>query len=546
MATDLTDLVGGGPPQAGSEPQVWRGRVMRTPVNERDTLRVTIPALTDLQAFEVPPGQWMARGNVLPQAGAACVVLLDESGDAHVPSYEGPNAYGGGGSGSTGPPGPQGPQGPAGTTGATGPAGPTGPTGPIGPQGLTGATGPTGATGATGPTGATGATGPAGASGQAAGKIFYLAPSSATDISGYKRALASPSAAAEQTITTPIPTIGADVLVATFVTDPGVPGAVDYPAGSAFRRIYANVITGTTNARFHVQVYKRTAAGVETLIRDEYSNPFSDNTVALQEWSATSSAAGALADTDRLVMKLYAQRYSGGGSGSQVVTYFEGSTHASQIQTTISAGAQGPSGPYGPTGPSGPEGPQGPQGVQGDPGPQGIQGPQGTQGTQGPAGATGATGAAGVGVPAGGTTGQVLAKTSGTNYATAWATPTGGGGTPRITTVSLASTTNVALSGTAPLTLDGVSMGGAYGDLSVLLKNQNTPTQNGLYLYSYGFSVYDLIRLPAFDSWPELVGLLVTVQEGSSQVASVWMCRATESGGGVVGTNTISFIKVSP
>ena len=46
---------------------------------------------------------------------------------------------------------------------------------------------------------------------------------------------------------------------------------------------------------------------------------------------------------------------------------------------------------------------------------------QGIQGERGPAGADGQ------GVPTGGTTGQVLAKTSGTNYATAWVTPTGGG-----------------------------------------------------------------------------------------------------------------------
>ena len=47
-------------------------------------------------------------------------------------------------------------------------------------------------------------------------------------------------------------------------------------------------------------------------------------------------------------------------------------------------------------------------------------------GGQGPQGPTGAAGAAGQGVPVGGTTGQVLAKASATNYDTAWVT--GGGG----------------------------------------------------------------------------------------------------------------------
>lgn len=80
-------------------------------------------------------------------------------------------------------------------------------------------------------------------------------------------------------------------------------------------------------------------------------------------------------------------------------------------------GDTGETGPIGLTGPQGATGPQGPKGDTGDIGPQGIQGIQGIQGVQGVAGADGADG---VGVPTGGTTGQVLAKVSGANYATAW------------------------------------------------------------------------------------------------------------------------------
>lgn len=56
-------------------------------------------------------------------------------------------------------------------------------------------------------------------------------------------------------------------------------------------------------------------------------------------------------------------------------------------------GATGATGPQGETGPAGPTGPQGPQGEKGDDG---------------------------VGIPTGGTTGQVLKKKSGTNYDTEW------------------------------------------------------------------------------------------------------------------------------
>jgi len=110
----------------------------------------------------------------------------------------------------------------------------------------------------------------------------------------------------------------------------------------------------------------------------------------------------------------------------------------------IPVGATGATGPQGPQGIQGIQGEQGIQGIQGETGPQGIQGiqgetgdtgatgPQGDQGIQGiqgiqgetgPAGADGADGADGtdgVGVPAGGTEGQVLKKVDGTDYNTTW------------------------------------------------------------------------------------------------------------------------------
>jgi hypothetical protein len=56
------------------------------------------------------------------------------------------------------------------------------------------------------------------------------------------------------------------------------------------------------------------------------------------------------------------------------------------------------------------------------------EGPPGPPGPPGPEGPPGPPGADGVGVPAGGTTGQVLGKASNANYATAWIDQTGGGG----------------------------------------------------------------------------------------------------------------------
>jgi hypothetical protein len=92
-------------------------------------------------------------------------------------------------------------------------------------------------------------------------------------------------------------------------------------------------------------------------------------------------------------------------------------------------GAQGEQGIQGEVGAQGEQGIQGIQGIQGDQGIQGIQGVKGDTGDTGatgptgetgPAGADGADGPAGPGVPTGGADGQILTKTSSTDYATAW------------------------------------------------------------------------------------------------------------------------------
>jgi hypothetical protein len=231
--------------------------------------------------------------------------------------------------------------------------GPPGPAGPAGADGAAGAPGAPGAAGAPGATGAQGDPGPMGPSGQSAGKIFYLAPSDPSDIAGYKTLLTSPSGGAETTLATPCVGVGVDTLIAAFATDPGVPGAVDYPAGSVFRRLYAMVQAGS--AKLHLQIYKRNAAGVETLARDEYSEIFANQVVALQQWIALVPAVGALLATDRIVIKLYGQKVTGPTTVT-VTTFYEGTAHGSHIQTSISAGAQGPQGPAGPQGPQGPAG----------------------------------------------------------------------------------------------------------------------------------------------------------------------------------------------
>ncbi len=96
-------------------------------------------------------------------------------------------------------------------------------------------------------------------------------------------------------------------------------------------------------------------------------------------------------------------------------------------------------------GPQGPQGPQGIQGVAGPTGPTGATGATGAQGATGPAGGTGPAGATGPGVPPGGATGQVLAKSSGSDYATGWVSPSGGGASLNLALADYAATARLAL-----------------------------------------------------------------------------------------------------
>ena len=122
-------------------------------------------------------------------------------------------------------------------------------------------------------------------------------------------------------------------------------------------------------------------------------------------------------------------------------------TRSITLPTGFSAGGGGGGGGTGPAGPPGPQGPTGPKGDPGDvgatgpastvpgpAGPAGSAGPTGSTGSQGPKGDkgdpgnAGSTGPAGPGLPAGGTTGQLAAKKTATDYDVQWIDPPSGGG----------------------------------------------------------------------------------------------------------------------
>ncbi|WP_259071200.1 collagen-like protein [Mucilaginibacter sp. X4EP1] len=96
-----------------------------------------------------------------------------------------------------------------------------------------------------------------------------------------------------------------------------------------------------------------------------------------------------------------------------------------------------------------------------------MLGNDGATGPQGPAGPIGATGANGQGVPAGGTTGQVLAKNTNTDYDTSWQNNSHPTATTTTAGIAALATVTEALAGT-----DNANIMTALTTLSVILDQQ--------------------------------------------------------------------------
>lgn len=109
--------------------------------------------------------------------------------------------------------------------------------------------------------------------------------------------------------------------------------------------------------------------------------------------------------------------------------------------------------------------------------------------------------------------------------------------------VTAATTANIAtLAGGAPNTLDGISL--AAND-RVLVKDQSTPSQNGIYIVqTLGTgSNGTWVRANDADSWAEYVSAHLWVSQGTVAADTYWYC--TVDAGGTLGTTAISFIQVN-
>jgi hypothetical protein len=115
----------------------------------------------------------------------------------------------------------------------------------------------------------------------------------------------------------------------------------------------------------------------------------------------------------------------------------------------------------------------------------------------------------------------------------AWVLANVAGGVVSSTTVMVASTANLTLSGTQ--TVDGIAL--AAGN-TILVKDQTTQSGNGI----YAVASTAWTRLAAMDTWAEVPGMIVSVQQGTANHDTIWLSVA--DAGGTLGTTAITFAQI--
>lgn len=85
-------------------------------------------------------------------------------------------------------------------------------------------------------------------------------------------------------------------------------------------------------------------------------------------------------------------------------------------------------------------------------------------------------------------------------------------------------------------TVDGVVL--TTGD-RILLKNQSTQAENGIYIVNASGAP---TRATDMDAWTEIPGAFVAVEEGTANADTIWLCTA--NGGGTLGTTAITWQQI--
>lgn len=177
-------------------------------------------------------------------------------------------------------------------------------------------------------------------------------------------------------------------------------------------------------------------------------------------------------------------------------------------------------------------------------GPRGLTGPPGTTGAAGPAGPQGNAGAAGVGVPTGGTTGQVLAKASNTNFATEWVSPGGAVYPVETLILALSDEATAITTGVAKLTMrmpyNGDIIGLPRASLSVV-SSSGLPTVD---IKKGGVSILStLLTIDASEKTSKTATAAVAVSDDNFLDDDEFTFDITVAGTGAMGLKVMLFIQ---
>jgi len=88
---------------------------------------------------------------------------------------------------------------------------------------------------------------------------------------------------------------------------------------------------------------------------------------------------------------------------------------------------------------------------------------------------------------------------------------------------NLLASSNVALTGTSgTLTIDGVTLDSGDNGYRIVLTNQTTGTEDGIYVYSDAGSGYSLARSTDANPYTELIGATIYILEGTTEGSTTW------------------------
>jgi len=180
----------------------------------------------------------------------------------------------------------------------------------------------------------------------AIGVQLYFHDVADADIANYQKLRRTVPVNAEETCTAILKSTDGEVEIndATgdafeWITSEGAPGIQTIPAGEWNCHIYAKVDNDSSDSTLKFYVYKRTLAGAETALFNFTSGSINNTTVELLHVVYTHNAAISILDTDRLVVKVFAQTTR--PADVTFTFYYDGAANASHVHTPITEGAKG-------------------------------------------------------------------------------------------------------------------------------------------------------------------------------------------------------------